>query len=218
MLATGDEFGTIRLTDVATSKEIASLKGHGGKIHGLVFAHDGRWLYSAGSDGSVQRWKPIPDPDPDQIDGDVELYAAKGGVSSDGRSFFTYSGAKRGNTYEVIHRDLASGRELARFRVTGRPVLSGDGRRIAFQKTGEPTVRLWDVFANRELASLEAQGWSAGTKGFSQDGRILALSEPDQIKLWDSQTEKDKKSLAMVKASSIVFSPGWPISLIAATR
>ena len=54
LLATGDEFGTIRLIDVATSKEVAALKGHGGAIRALVFAPDGRWLYSAGFDGSVR--------------------------------------------------------------------------------------------------------------------------------------------------------------------
>ena len=35
LLATGDEFGTIRLFDVATNKEVASLKGHGGAIRAL---------------------------------------------------------------------------------------------------------------------------------------------------------------------------------------
>ena len=97
LLATGDEFGTIRLFDVATNKEVASLKGHGGVIRALVFAPDGRWLYSAGLDGSIRRWKPIPDPDPDQIDGDVDFYPVTVGVSPDGRSFFTYSGFKRGD-------------------------------------------------------------------------------------------------------------------------
>ena len=32
LLATGDEFGTIRLMDVATSKRVAALKGHGASL------------------------------------------------------------------------------------------------------------------------------------------------------------------------------------------
>jgi serine/threonine protein kinase/WD40 repeat protein len=95
LLATGEEFGTIGLFDVATNKEVALLKGHVGAIRALVFAPDGRWLYSAGFDGSVRRWKPIPDPDPDQIDGDAAFTPGTAGFSPDGRSFFTYSGAKR---------------------------------------------------------------------------------------------------------------------------
>ena len=33
----------------------------------------------------------------------------------------------------------------------------------------------------------KAKRWPKGRKGFSPDGRIFALSEPDQIKLWDSE-------------------------------
>ena len=114
-----------------------------------------------------------------------------GGVSPDGRSFFTYSASKRGyDRWEVIHRDLASNRELARFQASGRAVLSRDGKRVAFQKPDERRIRIWDVFANRELASVESPGWLVGRYRFSPDGRILALSEPDQIKLCDSETGK----------------------------
>jgi WD40 repeat protein/serine/threonine protein kinase len=219
LLATGDEFGTIRLFDVPTSKEVASLRGHGGTIRALVFAPDGRWLYSAGFDGSVRRWKPVPVPDPDQIDGDIAFYPVKAGVSPDGRSFFTVSGFKRGNIYEVIHRDFASSRELARFRTTGRAVFfSGDGRRIAFQKPDERRIRVWDVFADRELASLEGESWPTGRKAFSPDGRILALSEPDQIKLWDSGSGKPLKSLPLAKADPIAFSPDGRLFAASATK
>jgi WD40 repeat protein len=218
LLATGDEFGTIRLVDVGSSKEVASLKGHGGAIRALVFAPGGRWLYSAGIDGSVRRWKPVPDPDPDQIDGDVDFYPVTAGVSPDGRSFYVVSGLKRGGVLEVIHRDLASGRELARFQTAGQAVFSGDGRRVAFQKPDERRIRLWDVFANRELASLESERWPTGRKAFSADGRILALSEPDEIKLLDSESGKPLKSLPLAKADAIAFSPDGRLFAASATK
>ena len=61
-------------------------------------------LNSAGLDGLVRRWKPTPDPDSDQIDGDVALYPSTAGVSPDGRSFFTYSRSKCGDRrWELIH-------------------------------------------------------------------------------------------------------------------
>jgi WD40 repeat protein len=208
LLATGDEFGTIRLTEVATGKEVGALKGHGGAISALVFAREGRWLYSAALDGFVRRWRPIPDPNPDRIDGDVDLYPVTGGVCPDGRSFFVCSGSKRGfDRLEVIHRDLASNRELNRFQASGRGILSADGRRVAFQKPDERRIRIWDVFANRELTSVESPGWFAGSYRFSPDGRIFALSDPDKIKLCDSETGKLLKVLAVAKASAIAFSP-----------
>ena len=208
LLATGDEFGTIRLMDVATGKETAALKGHGGNISSLVFAPDGRWLFSAGQDGFVRRWRPIPDPNPDQIVGDVALYPMTGGVAPDGRSFFVYSGSKRGfDRWEVIHRDLSSNRELARFQASGRAILSRDGRRIAFQNPDERRIKIWDVFAHRELASVESPGLLAGRYRFSPDGRIFAVSDPYQIKLCDSETGKYVAALAVARASAIEFSP-----------
>ena len=60
LLATADEFGTIRLMDVATGNEVAALKGHGGIIRSLVFAPNGQWLYSAGQDGLVSAGNRFP--------------------------------------------------------------------------------------------------------------------------------------------------------------
>ncbi len=219
LLATGDEFGTIRLMDVATGKEIAALKGHGGTISSLVFASDGRWLFSAGLDGLVRRWRPIPDPNPDQIDGDVALYPVTGGVAPDGRSFFVYSASKRGyDRWEVIHRDWSSNRELARFQASGRAVLSRDGRHVAFQNPDERRIRIWDVFANRELASVESPGLLVGRYRFSPDGRIFDLSDPDQIKLCDSETGKFVAALAVAKATAIEFSPDGRLFAGSGTR
>ena len=53
-------------------------------------------------------------------------------------------------------------------------------RRAKTQNLGRP--------CNRELASLESSDWPTGMNVFSPDGRFLALSEPDQIKLWDFRT------------------------------
>jgi WD40 repeat protein len=119
---------------------------------------------------------------------------------------------------EVIHRDLASGRELARFRTEGQAVFSGDGKRVAIQKPDERRIRLWGVFANRELSSLESERWPTGRKAFSPDGRILALSEHDQIKLWDSESGKHLKSLPLARAGSIAFSPDGRLFAASATK
>jgi eukaryotic-like serine/threonine-protein kinase len=217
LLASGDEFGTIRVIEVVSRNEVAALKGHGARLDSLVFEHDGRWLYSAGWDGLIRRWKPIPDPDPDQIEGDPAFYAVRTGVARDGRSLFTYSSAKTGGRWELIHRDIASFRELAGVRASGRAVVSDDGKRAAFQKQDEQRIRFWDVLANRELASLESQVWPIGRKGFSPDARILALSEPDQIKLYDFETGKQITSLSLTKLSTLAFSPDGRFLAVSAT-
>jgi eukaryotic-like serine/threonine-protein kinase len=219
LLVTGDEFGTIRVIDVATRNEVATLKGHGARLHALVFEPDGRWLFSAGWDGSIRRWKPIPDPDPDQIEGDPALFALETGVARDGRSFFTFSISKGGDRrWELIHRDVDSLRELAAAHATGRAVYSDDGKRVAFQKPDEQKIRFWDVLADRELASLKSQSWPTGRKGFSPDGRIFGLSEPDQISLYDSETGRKLKSLSLAKHTAFAFSPDGRFFAVSATR
>jgi WD40 repeat protein/serine/threonine protein kinase len=205
-LAAVDEFGTIRLIDVATSKEIAALKGHGVQVRALAFAPDGRSLYSASLDGLIRRWKLIPDQDPDQFEGDAALMPIAGGVSPDGCSYFTHSTLKRGEQWELIHRDLTNHRELAGFRATGRAVVSGNGKCVVFQKSGERTIRLREIFANREFNLLESTSWPTVRKGFSPDGGVLAWCEPDQIRIWDTETGKSVGSLPHANASAITFS------------
>jgi WD40 repeat protein/serine/threonine protein kinase len=219
LLATGDEFGTIRVIDVATRNEVAALKGHGARLYALVFDPDGRWLYSAGWDGLIRRWKPIPEPDPDQFDGDPALYVTAAGVARDCRSFFTYSISKGGDRrWELIHRDVASLRELAGVRATGHAVFSADGKRVAFQKPDEQRIRFWDVFANRELASLESKAWPTGRKGFSPDARVFCLCGPDQITFYDSETGKQLTSLSLAIASALAFSADGRFFAGSATR
>jgi WD40 repeat protein len=185
----------------------------------LVYSPDGRRLYSASSDGLVRRWTPIPDPDPAQTIGDAGLVPWVVGVSRDGRSFFTWSISTFGDRRsEIIHRDLASNRELARFETTGLDWLSGDGSRVAFQKPDERRIRVWDVIAHRELASFESERWPTGLKSFSPDGRIFAASEPGQITLWDSENGKHLRSFSTNRASAFAFSPDGRFFAISATR
>jgi WD40 repeat protein len=47
--------GTVRLWEVATGKQLRSLKGHSGQVHSVAFAPDGRSALSGGNDG-IRLW------------------------------------------------------------------------------------------------------------------------------------------------------------------
>jgi hypothetical protein len=56
LLASGDVFGTIRLWDVETGKELRQLKGHRGAILSLAFSADGKQLISGSRDTTALIW------------------------------------------------------------------------------------------------------------------------------------------------------------------
>ncbi len=47
---------TIRIWETATGKKVAELPGHGGWVNALLFAPDGRRLFSGSDDGSILVW------------------------------------------------------------------------------------------------------------------------------------------------------------------
>ena len=223
LLATGDEFGIVRLWDVATYKEVATFKGHAAMIRGLIFSPDGQWLYSASMDGLVRRWKIVPEPDPDTIDGDPAFYPAKLGLAADGKTLFVGSRLKTGSPprMDIRHWDLASRRELARFQlskatVSSAPVVSPDGSFVVFGNSGDQAVTLWDVVKNREVGKLAMESWARRTAYFSPDSRTVVLINPRRLTIWNTETAKQRSTIEQAGVGAIAFSPDSRI-LAAAT-
>ena len=92
-LAAG-EFRKIKLWDLATGEEVATLDGHSSNVESLLFSPDGSTLISGSLDGTMLIWDMIPyitqsSPNPD-FNGDGEVgfsdfvkFAAKFGLSQD---------------------------------------------------------------------------------------------------------------------------------------
>ena len=55
-LASGGGDGTVRIWDVATGQQRATLNGHTGGVRAVAVAPDGSWLASGSGDGTVRIW------------------------------------------------------------------------------------------------------------------------------------------------------------------
>ena len=56
-LATGGDDATIKLWNLASRQQTASLRGHTGPVNALAFSQDGKLLASCSGDGTARLWR-----------------------------------------------------------------------------------------------------------------------------------------------------------------
>jgi WD40 repeat protein len=213
-LASAATDGTARIWQPVAPAEICVLRGHDNNVYPVAYSPDGRLLASGGWDRVIKLW--------DAATGEPVASLAAGGA------VFTLAFSRNGDYL------AAGGSPDAEIRVwyvpTGQlhAVLRGHKarvRRIAFSPDGrrlasvseDHTVRVWDVIAAKELASLPGphgdRDWlpEYGSVSFSPDGRLLATpgARPHEIVLRDAETYSVCATLASQpkEVCSVAFSP-----------
>jgi len=115
------------------------------------------------------------------------VYEAR--YSSDGRRLVTASGDD-----SVTIWDSASGVRMRELRRDGRlrgyfdAVISGDGKLVAAIDTKGAVAHVWDADTGIPLAELRNDASEFPTIAFSADGRWLATSGGDDVRVFDTQT------------------------------
>jgi WD40 repeat protein len=211
--ATGVEGGTATLWDMATGKELHTLKGFG-----PAFSPDGRRMATIignrwGSwkqPGEVKVWDVATGKELGTLRGDnwLILFAA---FTPDGKQVVS---ASVGETARVWDAD--SGDEVRHFRFPhgNAFVLSPDGRYLASAgedaTAGQPRVRIYEVSSGREAATLTGHDSRIGCLAYSPDGKRLATGSGDQtVKLWDTATGQELLTLTghADTITGVAFSP-----------
>ena len=196
---------TIKLWDVHSQRQIATLTGHSDSVKSVTFSSDGQTLAS-GSYKTIQLWDVHSQRQIATLTGHSgSVYSVA--FSPDGRTL-----ASGSNDKTIKLWDVQSQGEIAT--LTGH---SNDVNSVAFSSDGRTlasgsykTIKLWDVHSQREIATLTGHSNWVRSVVFSPDGRTLASGGDDKtIKLWNVHSQQEIATLTghSNSVTSVAFSP-----------
>ena len=215
--------GMLRVWDIAAGRAV-TLTGHTGRVTGVAFSSDGRYLASGSTDGTVRLWELSTD--------------ARGVVTA------TASLTLTGHTDQVLSVAFSPSEPLLATASADKTIrlwelapdseppaakavatLVGHKRevtRLAFSDDGnyllsgsrDATVRLWNVAARNTNAVFALTGHTNVVQGidFSHDGRYIATGDGvGDVRIWDQTFLKDQKLSTLTghnaRVRQIAFSP-----------
>ena len=198
--------GTVKLWDMATRENIATLEGHTDQVGSVVFSPDGTMLASASDDGTVKLW---------DVATRAEIATLEGHTSYVGSVVFSPDGtmlASGGGDETVKLWDMATRENIATLKghtsYVNSVIFSPDGTRLA-SGSWDGTVKLWDVATRENIATLEGHTDLVWSVIFSPDGTRLASGSFDgTVKLWDVASREEIATLKGHTSwvESVVFS------------
>ncbi|HEX8845237.1 MAG TPA: caspase family protein [Pyrinomonadaceae bacterium] len=194
ILASGGSDGSVRLSDIATGREVRTLAADGP----VAFSPDGKILASGSATSTVKFWAVATGRQVRTLQGhpfQISFIA----FSPDGKTFASSSNDYSGNPMIKLW-ELTTGRELRTLKGVGSVVFSPDRKTLA--GGDDSGVRIWDIATGRELHTFKADGAAA----FSPDGKTLAtISADSNIKLWEVATGRELHTFKGV--GPVAFSP-----------
>ena len=205
---------TIKLWDVMTREPIGTLEGHTGPVQSVAFSPDGLLLASGAGwrDSAVKLWDVMT----------RELVATLEGHTASVRSVaFSPDGAllASGSGDRTVRLwDVGSRKEIATleghaaqinsvaFSPDGTLLASGSGADGSSPDSEDLAVRLWDVAAQTEVATLTGHSSGVWAVAFSPNGAILASGggiNDSTVRLWDAESRELLCTLEGITLGSI---------------
>jgi WD40 repeat protein len=185
-----------------------SLVGHTGRIRGLAWSPDGRWLASAGADGSARIWDASTGKEVRAFkDGRMQKHGVAWSPDS---KRLAWSSVANDSVLRIWDREtdrvdvLRSGQEDSVRGVAWSP----DGRLVA--TSGLATTCVWDATTHVLIARFTANGQDG--IGWSHDGKTLILIGVSPVPLlWDVTTKEFVKDGFSAPATAAAWHPSAPL-------
>jgi len=200
--------GTVRLFDLATSKEIEQLPGLGTDVSTVSYSPDGTLLVSSSRSGKIRVWSCAERRLLREL-GDPNAPIHPVGFRADGTRLLTVD-----ETGKAIWWDTLTWQAVRTFGVDMESVSVGavapDGR-LLVSGTATGAVRWLNGETGRPLATTSmAHRHRVAGIAFSQDGtRVASAAEDGTLALWDSSSFQaiDAFKGHMLGAHGVAFSP-----------
>ena len=206
-IVTGSDDQMAKVWEVASGRELLTLKGHRAAVFSVAFSPDGRRIVTGSDDKTARVW--------DAATGSslVTLKWHRVTVSSvafspDGERVVTGSYDQTAKVWEA-----ATGRELLLLKghlgdMTS-VAFSPDGHQIVTGNT-DCTVRLWDAANGSNIVTHQGYDSAILSAAFASDGQRVVTGYLDgAARVWDSATGKELVALAGHRGGvwSVAFSP-----------
>jgi WD40 repeat protein/serine/threonine protein kinase len=207
LLATGGQTGTVKLWDVSSRQQSATLTGHTGAINAVAFSRDGKMVASGSVDTTAKLWDVSQGRELAVLDGQKDRIQSVA-FSPDAKKLAT-SGVGGVKLWDVTTGQELSSYPHATCFVYG-VAFSPDGKTLVIP-CGDRTVRFWDAATGRELASLRGHGDRVTSVALSGDGRRLVTGSLDgTARLWDLTVDQGPASLEQptrAQVMALAYSP-----------
>jgi uncharacterized protein (TIGR03067 family) len=191
-LAASDEYGIVKIWDVAARTTTAEFKLTNDRALGVAFSPDGKLLATSDADRSIKLW--------DLETRKMKSKWAAGHVpsvafSTDGKLLVAGSVQSDVRLWD-IETEKRIGEYKGHADEVRFPAISPNGRHLATMGMFNADVKLWDRATAKEIATLKGQSKSGLYIGlaFSPDGNRLAAGSNNTITIWDVSNLGDAKA------------------------
>jgi WD40 repeat protein/tRNA A-37 threonylcarbamoyl transferase component Bud32 len=176
---------TIHLWNTATGEPLARLEGHRSSVSALLFAADGRTLYSASADQTLRAWDIQERRQLARWQGHTDGITGLA-LAPEGRALVSCAGDGTVRVWNLSSQQRASSHVVLPIRVApyGAP-FTHDSRRLLTASATFP-VTFWDVATARAVESILPLGTNHHSVALSPDDRLVAAGSLDGVlQIWD---------------------------------